>query len=166
MAKNYLDKTGLTHFWAKIKAWVEEKNYITLNDVPEGAAASSTVPEMDGTAAAGTETAFARGDHVHPKDTSKVDKVTGKGLSTNDYTNADKNKLAGIEENANNYVLPDASLNVKGGVKLINEIPSNEAGTSANMLPIVNAIRNYVAGELSDTEQKYISLSMWEPGSY
>lgn len=28
---------------------------------------------------------------------SKVDKVTGKGLSTNDYTTAEKNKLAGLE---------------------------------------------------------------------
>lgn len=36
----------------------------------------------------------------------KVDKVTGKGLSTNDYTTAEKTKLAGIEEGANNYVLP------------------------------------------------------------
>lgn len=30
----------------------------------------------------------------------KVDKVTGKGLSTNDYTTAEKNKLAGIEDGA------------------------------------------------------------------
>ena len=36
----------------------------------------------------------------------KVDKVAGKSLTTNDYTNADKNKLAGIEAGANNYVLP------------------------------------------------------------
>ena len=27
----------------------------------------------------------------------KVDKVSGKGLSTNDYTTAEKNKLTGIE---------------------------------------------------------------------
>jgi len=37
---------------------------------------------------------------------SKVDKVTGKGLSAEDYTTAEKNKLSGIAENANNYVLP------------------------------------------------------------
>ena len=36
----------------------------------------------------------------------KVDKVSGKGLSTNDYTTAEKNKLAGIAENANNYTHP------------------------------------------------------------
>lgn len=38
---------------------------------------------------------------------NKVDKVEGKGLSTNDYTTAEKEKLAGVEEGANNYVLPN-----------------------------------------------------------
>lgn len=37
---------------------------------------------------------------------NKVDKVSGKQLSTNDYTTAEKNKLAGIENNANHYVHP------------------------------------------------------------
>lgn len=36
----------------------------------------------------------------------KVDKVTGKVLSTNDYTTSEKNKLSGIEAGANLYVHP------------------------------------------------------------
>ncbi|MGL4680852.1 MAG: collagen-like triple helix repeat-containing protein, partial [Plesiomonas shigelloides] len=36
----------------------------------------------------------------------KVDKVAGKGLSTEDYTSAEKTKLAGIAEGANNYTHP------------------------------------------------------------
>ncbi|MDC4242444.1 hypothetical protein NE398_20135 [Clostridium tertium] len=36
----------------------------------------------------------------------KVDKVEGKQLSTEDYTTLEKNKLAGIEERANNYIHP------------------------------------------------------------
>lgn len=36
----------------------------------------------------------------------KVDKVTGKGLSTEDYTSTEKTKLSGIADNANNYVHP------------------------------------------------------------
>lgn len=36
----------------------------------------------------------------------KVDKVDGKGLSTNDYTTAEKNKLTGIADGANKYVHP------------------------------------------------------------
>lgn len=38
--------------------------------------------------------------------TSKVDKVTGKQLSTNDYTGAEKTKLAGIATGATNYTHP------------------------------------------------------------
>lgn len=45
---------------------------------------------------------------------NKVDKVVGKGLSTNDFTNADSQKLNSLE----NYVLPTASNTVKGGVKI------------------------------------------------
>ena len=37
---------------------------------------------------------------------NKVDKVSGKGLSTNDYTTTEKNKLAGIENGANKYTHP------------------------------------------------------------
>lgn len=37
---------------------------------------------------------------------NKVDKVSGKGLSTNDYTTAEKTKLAGIAEGANAYTHP------------------------------------------------------------
>ena len=36
---------------------------------------------------------------------NKVDKVEGKGLSTNDYTTAEKNKLAGIATGANKTVV-------------------------------------------------------------
>lgn len=44
----------------------------------------------------------------------KVDKVDGKGLSTNDYTTAEKNKLSGLK----NYELPTASASTLGGVKV------------------------------------------------
>jgi len=37
----------------------------------------------------------------------KVDKVAGKGLSKNDYTDVEKAKLQGIEEKANHYTHPD-----------------------------------------------------------
>lgn len=88
-----------------------DSGFITGADVPEGAAASTTVPKMAGTAAAGSEMAFARGDHVHPSDTSKVDKVNGKGLSTNDYTTAEKNKLGGIDTGAEVNVVETIKVN-------------------------------------------------------
>lgn len=57
-----------------------DSGFITSADVPDGAAASTSVPLMDGTAAVGTSTAFARGDHVHPSDTSRQEKITASGL--------------------------------------------------------------------------------------
>ena len=116
MANKYLDSDGLLYFWSKIKAALPKKTseltndsgFITINDVPEGVSPSTTTPKMDGTVATGTETAYARGDHVHPSDTTKVDKVSGKGLSTNDYTTTEKNKLAGIDEGANKTVVDSA----------------------------------------------------------
>lgn len=69
----YLDNNGVLYLWGKIKAWVKGQGYITSADVPEGAAASTTTPKMNGTAAVGSETAFARGDHVHPSDSEKMD---------------------------------------------------------------------------------------------
>lgn len=81
-----LGQNGLLYFWQSIKTkfartddiptkisqLTNDSGYITGADVPEGAAASTTIPKMNGTAAAGTETAFARGDHVHPTDTSRL----------------------------------------------------------------------------------------------
>lgn len=61
---------------------------------------ATAAPKMDGTAAVGTSAKYAREDHVHPSDTTKVDKVDGKGLSTNDYTTTEKDKLAGIAAGA------------------------------------------------------------------
>lgn len=48
----------------------------------------------------------------------KVDKIDGKGLSTNDFTTEEKTKLAAIEENANKYELPAATAEKLGGVKV------------------------------------------------
>ena len=48
----------------------------------------------------------------------KENAVSGKGLSTNDYTTAEKNKLAAIANSANNYTLPAATSAVLGGVKV------------------------------------------------
>ena len=46
---------------------------------------TTTTPKMDGTAAVGSETTYAAGDHIHPSDTSRVPttrKVNGKALSS------------------------------------------------------------------------------------
>ena len=49
---------------------------------------------------------------------TKVDKVSGKQLSTEDFTTAEKTKLSNIAEGANNYTLPEASTTTMGGIKV------------------------------------------------
>nr|DAD76574.1 MAG TPA: Head fiber protein [Siphoviridae sp. ctOkv13] len=57
---------------------------------------------------------------------NKVDKVKGKGLSTNDYTTEEKNKLASLK----NYILPIASVDELGGVLVHSlENPGGEVST-------------------------------------
>ncbi|WP_405173403.1 hypothetical protein [Paenibacillus sp. FSL H8-0260] len=67
----------------------------------------------------------------------KVDKVTGKQLSTNDYTAAEKTKLAGIATGANNYVHPNHTGDV---------ISTGDGGTAIAAGVIVNADVNASAG--------------------
>lgn len=109
MAK-FLDETGLAYYDGKVKEKLNKKadatavptkvsqltndaGYITAAQVPEGAAASSTVPKMDGTSAVGTENAFARGDHVHPTDTTRL-ATTGDGSRVTVTFNAATDKAA------------------------------------------------------------------------
>lgn len=85
----FLDYDGLAYYHSNIKSEIDKKadksavptkvsdlvndaGFVTADNMPEGAAASTTTPKMDGVANVGTETAFARGDHVHPTDTSRL----------------------------------------------------------------------------------------------
>lgn len=89
-------------------------NYELVGDLDTNTTytAATASPLMDAAAAAvGTSTKYAREDHVHPSDTSKVDVIEGKGLSTNDYTTAEKTKLSGIAAGAE--VNQNAFSNVK-----------------------------------------------------
>ena len=87
--------------------------------IPEGATATSIVgyiqEKTSGIASEGAMTEL--GNRVGVVE-GKVDKVEGKGLSTEDYTTAEKTKLSGIEANANNYTLPAATTSALGGVKV------------------------------------------------
>lgn len=76
--------------------------------------ANATAIQNEITRATGIESAL-RTD-VDSLSTNKVDKVSGKGLSTNDYTTPEKNKLAAIEAEANKYILPTATTTTLGGI--------------------------------------------------
>lgn len=73
-------------------------------------------------------------DKIQAKLAKKVDAVAGKGLSTEDYTTADKEKLAGLT----NYILPAAATETLGGV-IVN--------TTANPVPEKTALKADATGK-------------------
>ena len=64
-----------------VTAAVADTDYATPASLPNP---SDTAPVMDGTAAAGTLATYARGDHKHPADTSRQEKITASGLLKGD----------------------------------------------------------------------------------
>ena len=71
---------------------------------------------------------------------TKVDKVTGKGLSTNDYTTTEKNKLAGIETGANKTVV-DSALNPTSTNPVQNKVICESFYDKAAIVDLLNNIQ-------------------------
>lgn len=80
----------------------------------------------------------------------KVDKVDGKGLSTNDYTTADKDKLAGIAANANNYTHP-----VYGA---ITGMPNGDEAPGFGDTFIVSQVKSDNLGHVTEMDDMTITI--------
>ena len=82
---------------AKVTSWDNKSDFSgNYNDLTNKPSIPTKTSELENDSDFATKTDL----------NSKVDKIEGKGLSTNDYTNEEKNKLSTIEENANNYTHP------------------------------------------------------------
>lgn len=90
---DYVDENGGKIDIIKVNGTAQTITNKTVDiAVPE---AATTAPVMDGTAAVGTSTKYAKEDHVHPSDTSKADKATtlaGYGI-TDAYTKTEVDDL-------------------------------------------------------------------------
>ena len=83
---------------------------------------------------------------------NKVDKVSGNGFSTHDYTTAEKNKLAGLK----NYTLPTATSSVLGGVKVGSNLSISSGVLSATVPTKVSQLTND-SGFLTSVPSEYIT---------
>ena len=86
-----------------------------------------------------------------------VAKESGKGLSTNDFTAAYKQKLDGIANNANNYSLPTASSSTLGGIKVGSGLSISNGVLSASGGLQVQKVTGRVGYNRNDTQ--YITFS-------
>ena len=82
---------------ADVYAWAKEENKPNYTKSEVGLGNVDNTSDADKPISTATQTALD----------NKVDKVDGKGLSTNDYTTTEKNKLAGIESGAEANVQAD-----------------------------------------------------------
>ena len=133
-ANNYSLPTSSTTVLGGVKV---DGTTVTITDgvisAPTGGAGDMTAATYDPTSVA--DDAFDAANHAYSNTESgltatttqgaldelaseKVDKESGKVLSSNDYTDTEQTKLSGIAESANNYSLPTASTSVLGGVKV------------------------------------------------
>ena len=97
---------------AELEEYLTSHNYAKKSDIP--ALTDYATQEWVNTKLGSYATTSAMNSALG----NKVDKEAGKGLSSNDFTDALLTKLNGIEEGANKYVLPTATGSVLGGVKV------------------------------------------------
>ena len=100
------------------KSYTDQKIADLVGQAPE---ALNTVYEL-AQAMSDNQTAI---DTLEQAIANKVDKVTGKGLSTNDYTTAEKNKLSGIASGAEVNVQSDWNVTDTGNDAYIKNKPSS-----------------------------------------
>jgi hypothetical protein len=102
---------------------------------------------------------------------AKVDKVTGKGLSTEDYTTAEQTKLAGVEENAtanssDSYLLDRANHTGQQSVSTLSDLSAattpydgTETGLPGNLQDAVDAAAIKYSVEIPTTSGTQIDMS-------
>lgn len=115
-AKSYTDTTVTAEQTraenAEQKLTSDLASEITRAKGAESANATAIANEVE--RATGVESTLSADVELISK--TKVDKVSGKQLSTEDYTTEEKTKLSGIDDNANNYTLPAATTTTLGGI--------------------------------------------------
>lgn len=103
---------------------------------PGGATTDATLSlsgkPADAAAVGSALTNYATTANMSSQLNTKVDKVEGKGLSTNDYTTTEKNKLAGIATGANKTVV-DSALSSSSTNPVQNKIINNALAGKANV---------------------------------
>lgn len=116
--------------WEKLgEQTVDLSGYATTEDLNQKQN-SLTAAQLNAVNSGITSTKVSTYDGYATSIGNKVDKISGKGLSTNDYTTTEKNKLAGIAEGANNYSHPTYTSKTSGLYKITVDGTGHVSGTA------------------------------------
>ena len=113
--------------------WVDLAAYPKGNVIKYYAGGSKWLPLND-------DTDNDQSARIAALESGKVDKVEGKELSSNDFTDAYKTKLDGIAAQANKYVLPTATAETIGGVKVGANISYSNGTISLSKANVTGAL--------------------------
>ena len=123
---------------------------------------SSSTPAMDGTGAAGTADTFARGDHVHPTDTSRQAALTTAQLAAVN-SGIDSTKVQQIETNKTNIILLE-EMNGKKNVATINSFTytaGNDAATAYKKIPLITSLSGEYVIIISNITSDATGNNVW-----
>ena len=140
-----------------------EKNIIKSASIKKSSTAVPISPDANG--------------NINIDVSDKVDKETGKGLSTNDYTTADKNKLAGVEAGSQKNIIEKIFVNEieqtitdkevhlkventkKYGVR--RKITNNSSSAWERVGDAVNLVANACKNGNNDVQNDFDSIYPW-----
>ncbi|MEG1142137.1 MAG: hypothetical protein RSE41_06810 [Clostridia bacterium] len=110
---------------------------IDLTDVPDITILNPNFDKLD------TEITKLKND--------KVDKVSGKSLSTNDYTNEEKTKLTSVAQNANNYTHPSSHppsiITQDTNNRLVSDVEKSTWNSKASTTPATTSVSGLMSKE-------------------
>lgn len=174
--KKYVDKDGLSYFWQKIKNKIDNKvdkvdgkglstndytvdEKIKLTNIEDGANKTIVDSELSSTSENPVQNKV-----VNTAIGNKVDKVTGKGLSANDFTNDLKTKLDGIATGANKTTV-DTALSASSTNPVQNKVINTALGKKVDKVngkqlsteDFTTALRTKLANQVDDPTNTFVS---------
>lgn len=126
-----------------------------LSDIPAVPTASTDTPLVDGTASAGSSAAYARGDHVHPTDTTRQASITASGILKGNGSGGVTAAVAGTDYQAplSAYTSTPSAPTVSGSAGSSTEYARGDHVHPAETLVVTATLNlaNMTVGNLSHT---------------
>jgi len=137
----------MSSLWAKIKAKIP--------------APSTTTPIVDGTATKGTDAGYARGDHVHPTDTSR-EAASNKKTTLNASSNTEFPTSKAVATFVNSSIAT-ATANFLGTYDVVADLGLTTSATNAQIATALGS-HTWPSG-VSPTNNDYVFVSVDDPGT-
>ena len=164
---DYDDLTNKPTIPTKTSDLNNDSGFITSADIPS---ASSANPAMDGTASPGSSTAWSRGDHVHPTDTSRQETLVSgtniKTINNQSLLGSGNITIQGGGGGGVTDVEVDGTSVVSGGVAEIDLTGKQDTLVSGTNIKTINSQSLLGSGNITINTEDEIFLCVYGSTSY